>query len=85
MGLNHKVRPLLLALLIIVRRLVVIVIRDSDRPRVRVHVNHLDPELLLQVGALSMYPDGRFPTWVYSLPVFLNLKKPNTLLGMGRQ
>ena len=58
----------------------IIVIRDSDRPRVRVHVNHLDPELLLQVGALSMYPDGRFPTWVYSLAVFLHLDKPNTVL-----
>ena len=47
MGLNHKVRPLLLALLIIVRRLVVIVIRDINRSRVRVHVNHLDPKVLL--------------------------------------
>ena len=47
MGLNHKMRPLLLALLIIVRRLVVIVIRDSDRSGVDVHVNHLDTEELL--------------------------------------
>ena len=37
----------------------VIVIRDSDRSLVRVHVNHLDTEMLLQAAARSMYP-GRF-------------------------
>ena len=58
----------------------VVVIRDSDRSCVRVHVNHLDTELLLQVAALPMYPDGRFPTWVYSLAVFLHLDKSNTVL-----
>ena len=39
--------PLLLALLVIVGRLMVIVIRDSDRSGVDVHVNHLDTEMLL--------------------------------------
>jgi len=39
---------LLRALLVIVgRRLMVIVIRDINRSRVRVHVNHLDPKVLL--------------------------------------
>ena len=65
---------------VIVRRLMVIVIRDSDLSRVRVHVNHLDPELLLQVAALSMYPGLFVPAGVFPLAVFLHLDKSNTVL-----
>ena len=69
------------ALLVIVRRcLMVIVIRDSDRPRVRVHVNHLDTEVYLQVAALSVYPDLFVPAGICSLAVFLHLDKSNTVL-----
>ena len=63
----------------------IIVIRDINRSRVRVHVNHLDPEVLLYLRPKPVYPDRRFSTWVYSLPVFLNLKEPNTVLVHGNE
>ena len=51
----------------------VIVIRDSDLSRVDVHVNHLDPEMLLQVAARSIYPGLFVPAGIFSLAVFLHL------------
>jgi len=56
------------------------VIRDSDRSGADVHVNHLDPEMLLQVAARSMYPDLFVPAGICSLAVFLHLDKSNTVL-----
>ncbi len=69
-SLRAKCQPLSV---IVRRRLMVIVIRDSDLSRVDVHVNHLDPEMLLQVAARSIYPGLFVPAGIFSLAVFLHL------------
>ena len=58
----------------------VIVVRDSDRSRVRVHVNYRVTELILQVAALPMYPEIFVAVGICCLAVFVQLNKANTLL-----
>ncbi len=52
--LPEKCQPLSV---IVGRGLMIIVIRDKDLSRVDVHVNHLDPEVLLYLRPKPVYPD----------------------------
>lgn len=57
-----------------------LVIRDSGRSRVDVHVNHLDPEGVLYLRPKPVYSSRRFRTGSYSRRVFFDLKQPWSIL-----